>query len=201
MPFQAGVSSNPNGRPVGTRNKRTEKIFQELEARGDKDPIDVLSDIVTNATSPELKVQAANILAPYKHSKRGTLAPPRFVEEAIEVPEFQTIDEAEAFLADISQRAGKGELELQSALDISTLVRNWIFAKHARTGLDIKVAASGGAGDQIIHITGGLPQLPGAENLVMPNRNGHDLPAPQSMEPPPTDSFPQDTTDAEQQGQ
>ena len=41
------------------------------------------------------------------------------------------------------QRAGKGELELQSANDISNLVRNWIEAKLAHTNTDLKVAAQG----------------------------------------------------------
>jgi hypothetical protein len=36
-----------------------------------------------------------NVLAPYMHSKLGTTSPPRFVEEPIEVPNFQTVEEAE----------------------------------------------------------------------------------------------------------
>jgi hypothetical protein len=64
MPFKAGEAANPNGRPVGSRNKRTEKIFEVLEARGDKDPVDALSEIVTTTTDPYLKAQAANMLAP-----------------------------------------------------------------------------------------------------------------------------------------
>ena len=188
-----GQFGNPNGRPPGTRNKKTEKIFKELEDRGDKDPADLLPSIVTNDKEPtELRVRAADMLMPYKYGKRGTIPPPRCVEEAIDVPDFATIEQAEYFLASISKRAGSGELELQSALDISTLVRNWIFSKHARTGLDIKVAASGGLGDQIIRIEGGLPTLPGT-NVTMPilsngrEINGEVLPAPS----PQTESVPQ----------
>ena len=82
MPFQPGVAANPNGRPVGSRDKRTEAIWGALEARGDLDPADHLSSIVTNPNnSAELRAQAANFLMPYKYSKRGTLQAPRFVED------------------------------------------------------------------------------------------------------------------------
>jgi hypothetical protein len=199
--FQAGVSGNPNGRPVGTRNKKTERIFRELEKRGDKDPADFLSSIVTNEGEPkDLRVRAPDMLLPYKYGKMGTIPPPRFVEEPIEVPDFQTVEEAEDFLADIAKRAGAGELELQSATDVSNLVRNWLLSKHARTGLDLKVAASGANGDSIIHIVGGLPTLPGCEKMIMPDlgaKNGHELPAPSPAEPTPTESVPQETQDGE----
>jgi hypothetical protein len=204
--YGPGESGNPNGRPVGSPNKKTEKIFRALEARGDKDPADFLSSIVTSEAEPkDLRVRAADMLLPYKYSKLGTTPPPRFVEEPIEVPNFSSVDEAEAFLAEIAQRAGRGELELQSAIDVSTLVRNWLLSKHAKTGLDLKVQASGELGDQQILIVGGLPKLPGYENLIMPQlSNGHTIeaepsPAPVPVEPPQTDSIPptQDNTNAD----
>jgi hypothetical protein len=127
------------------------------------------------------------MLMPYKYGKMGTIPPPRFVEEPIEVPNFTTVEEAENFLADIAQRAGRGELELQSATDVSNLVRNWLLSKHAKTGLDLKIAASSGTGDQIIQIVGGLPRLPGTEAMIMPELNGHELPAPSPAEAPKTE--------------
>jgi hypothetical protein len=93
MPFEPGQSGNPNGRKPGARNKRTQAILDIIEARGDKDPIDVLSDLITHTTNEELKVQACNILAPYKHSKRSTSPTPRFIEEPTVVPEFTSIEE------------------------------------------------------------------------------------------------------------
>jgi hypothetical protein len=78
------------------------------------------------------------MLMPYRYGKRGTLPPSRFVEEAIEVPDLTSVEQAENFLASISKRAGAGELELQAALDMSTLVRNWIIAKHASVELELK---------------------------------------------------------------
>ena len=104
-----------------------EDVWKALEARGDKDPLDFLSALITNdLTEPGLRVAAANYILPFKHSKRGPTPAPRYVEDAIAIPDFASIQEAQNFLADIARRSGAGELELQSALDISTLVKNWI---------------------------------------------------------------------------
>ena len=186
MPFQPGLSGNPNGRPTGIRNKRTEKIFKELAERGDRDPADILSAIASDQTEPkELRVRAASELMGYMHGKMGTIPAPRFVADPFEVPQFTTIDQAEDYLAEIPQRVGRGELDFQSALDFSNMVRNWIEAKLAHTNTDLKVAAQGTLGDATIRIEGGLPQLPGT-NINMSNElvsNGHTidhLPSPES---------------------
>jgi hypothetical protein len=123
------------------------------------------------------------------HSKRSTTPAPRLFPEPITVPTFTTIEQAEDYLAQLPVLLGNCSLDSQSALELSTLVRNWIEAKHARTGVELKVLASGGLGDQAIRIEGGLPRLPGTRT-IMPNFNnghqiGHELPAP---EPPPGES-------------
>jgi hypothetical protein len=151
MTFQPGVAANPNGRPKGSRNRRTQEIFDIIEARGDKDPIDVLSDLITNTTNDELKVQACSILAPYKHSKRSPALTPRFIEEPVVVPEFPSVDDAENFLAEIPRRVALGELDFQSGLDLSTMVKTWIDSRRAAIELDLKVQAQGG-GEQVIRI-------------------------------------------------
>ena len=187
-----GHTNNPNGRPPGRVNKRTQAVLDLIHERGDTDPLVALSDIVTKNQDPSIVAQAANILAPYVHSKRGTIPAPRFVDEPIEVPQFTTIDQAEDFLALIAQRAGKGELELQSATDICGMVRHWIEAKLAHTATDLKVAAQGG-GDATIHITGGMPDLPGTSILMdttpfgAPAINGHQGP---SIEHQPSEAEP-----------
>jgi hypothetical protein len=84
------------------------------------------------------------------------------------VPQFETIEQAQEFLALLSHKAGAGELELQSALDISTLVKNWIISKQSGIELDLKVATQiNGATPEVIRIEGGLPGLPGTE-ITMP---------------------------------
>jgi hypothetical protein len=189
-----GQSGNPEGRPKGSRNKRTQEILDLIQGRGDKDPLDALSDIITRNQDPSIVAPASNILAPYLHSKRSTTPAPRFFPEPISVPTFTTIEEAEDYLAQLPVLLGNCSLDSQSALELSTLIRNWIEAKLAHTGMDIKVTASGGSGDQRIVITGGLPSLPGTD-LIMPKLNGHEingeaLPAPSPAEPPQTESVP-----------
>jgi hypothetical protein len=172
--YQPGESGNPNGRKPGTRNRRTQEIIDLLKSRGDKDPLDFLSEVISgNGQYPaELKITASNILAPYLHSKRGTTVAPRFVPEPISIPNFTSVQQAEDFLASISQRAGAGELDLQSALDLSTLVRNWIGVQYDRQELDLKIAATPGLRPDLnIRIEGGLPELPGTD-IIMPGING-----------------------------
>ena len=79
---------------VGTEERR---ILDLLKSRGDKDPLDFLSEVISgNGEYPaELKVTASNILAPYVHSKRGALVAPRFIGEPVQVPDFQSTDDAE----------------------------------------------------------------------------------------------------------
>jgi hypothetical protein len=199
MGLHPGQTNNPNGRPPGRVNKRTQAVLDLIHERGDTDPLVALSDIVTKNQDPSIVAQAANILAPYVHSKRGTIPAPRFVDEPIEVPDFQSIDQAKDFLAAIAQRAGRGELELQSANDISNLVRNWIEANLAHINTNLKVEAQG-SGDATIRIEGGLPALPGT-NINMTNEltlnNGHNvidhvpeqvtIPVHGSVEPPKDD--------------
>jgi hypothetical protein len=132
--FAPGESGNVNGRSKGTRNKRTQEILDLIQGRGDKDPLDFLSEVATsNNYSPELKVQASNILAPYLHSKRSVAAPaPRYIDSPVKVPEFTSIADAENFLASLPVLLGRGELNSQSALELSSLTRNWISARSGR---------------------------------------------------------------------
>jgi hypothetical protein len=75
MTFQPGVASNPTGRPKGARNRRTQEVLDLIEGRGDKDPLDALSEIVTINKDAAIVATASNILAPYLHSKRSVAAP------------------------------------------------------------------------------------------------------------------------------
>ena len=88
--FQPG-NKEGKGRPVGVPNRRSRELEQRLKDRGDTDPADFLSSIVSNPNEPtELKVAASNYLLPYLYSKRGALPPPRYIELEIDVTEFTT---------------------------------------------------------------------------------------------------------------
>jgi hypothetical protein len=175
MSFQTGEAwtGNANGRPKGSRNKRTQEVLDLIQGRGDKDPLDALSEIITSYKDPAIVAQASNILAPYLHSKRSTTPAPRFVPEPVTVPNFTSITAAEEYLASIPVALGKGELDSQTALELSTLTKNWLSAIYARQEYELKLRASGGSSDAVIHITGGLPTMPGCEQLIMPAINGH----------------------------
>jgi hypothetical protein len=171
MPFQPGVSANPNGRPAGSRNKRTKELLDMLEARGDKDPLDFLSDVITNGTDPALKVQAAGIAIKYSHSQIAATPAPRYFEHPVTVPDFNTVEDAESFLASIPQLLGSQQLDSQSAMELSTLTRNWLSAIYERDEMHLKMLnANATPGEHVIRIEGGLPKLPGT-NTIMPDLN------------------------------
>jgi hypothetical protein len=170
--FQKGQVSNPNGRPFGSRNKRTKELLDTLAGRGDKDPIDYLSDVVTGGTDPQLRIQAAGILVQYTHSKIAETPVPRYVEHPITLPDFVAVEDAESFLGKIPQLVAAGELDFQSGLDLSTMTRAWLSAKYERDEMRIKMAAANADPNPTITIKGGLPPLPGT-SVIMPQLNGH----------------------------
>src|SRR5215469_16620122 len=95
MTFQPGHTLSP-GRRLGSRNKRTAEIFNRLENRGDLDPADLLSSIVTNNEEPkELRIQAAGLLMPYKYSKCGTAPVQVYIDVPLDTPEFTHLSDAE----------------------------------------------------------------------------------------------------------
>ena len=86
MPFQPGHQYT-QGRPKGSRNKRTVELWNRLEARGDLDPADYLSTVVSNTdVEREYRIQAAGLLMPYKYSKCGTQPVLLFIEDTVRLP-------------------------------------------------------------------------------------------------------------------
>ena len=63
------------GRPVGSRNLRTQEVWDKL--KDSTDPAMYLASIVDNENADAgLRVTAANYLMPYKYSKRGLTPEP-----------------------------------------------------------------------------------------------------------------------------
>src|SRR5215469_2918417 len=115
MTFQPGHTLSPGRRP-GSRNKRTAEIFYRLESRGDLDPADLLSSIVTNNEEPkELRIQAAGLLMPYKYSKCGTAPVQVYIDVPLDTPEFTHLSDAEQFLAKVAALVAHGQLDFQAA--------------------------------------------------------------------------------------
>jgi hypothetical protein len=98
---------------------------------------------------------------------------PRYVETPIQIPEFTDVSVAENFLAKLATLVAGSELDIQTGLELSELTRNWIESKNRARELELKTITIDGPGEQIIKIEGGLPVLPGCENLIMPQLNGH----------------------------
>src|SRR6516225_8961874 len=185
MTFQPGHTFSP-GRRHGSRNKRTAEIFSRLESRGDLDPADLLSSIVTNNEEPkELRIQAAGLLMPYKYSKCGTAPVQVYIDIPLDTPEFTHLSDVEQFLAKVAVLVTHGQLDFQAGQNLSALAKNRIDAQYAREELAIKQYNSRtNEHEQTIRIEGGLPALPGT-NVTMPmldghatNGNGHALAAP-----------------------
>jgi hypothetical protein len=175
MTFQPGHTLSP-GRRHGSRNKRTAEIFNRLENRGDLDPADLLSSIVTNNEEPkELRIQAAGLLMPYKYSKCGTAPVQVYIDAPLDTPEFTHLSDAEQFLAKVAALVAHGQLDFQAGQNLSALAKSWIDAQYAREELAIKQINAGSAEhEQTIRIEGGLPPLPGC-NVTMPVLDGRSV--------------------------
>jgi hypothetical protein len=174
MTFQPGnQEAKGYGRIPGKPNRRSFELEQRLRDRGDVDPADFCSSIVSSdKESTELKLAAANYLLPYLYSKRGAMPPPRFIDGLeIDVNEFQHVSDAENFLAKIALLTAKGHLDIQSAQELSGLVKTWIDSQYQREELQFKINPPE-QHDQIIQVQGGLPSLPGTR-IDMPQLNGH----------------------------
>jgi hypothetical protein len=72
-------------------------------------------------------------------------------------------------LLSLSQRVGTGNLEIQSATEISARVLQWIGSRRNTLELELKrLNADAANGDQVVRIEGGLPDLPGTQ-IIMPD--------------------------------
>ena len=166
--WQSGQSGNPNGRPKGSRNKRTEELWSRLEARGDRDPADVLSEAASDKNLPiEVQIQAATNLLPYKYSKCGATPPRQFIEEVFVYPHPvpTTVEEANANTAHLNQAYANRTLDLASYSMM--LAGQDQHTKHFKAREELPANTD-------IHVTGGLPwPLPGT-NITKPQLNGHD---------------------------
>jgi hypothetical protein len=166
MGLPKGRTNNLNGRPPGSRNKRTEEIWAKLEKRGDLDPVEYLSSLVDNEKKPdEIRIAAAVALAPYRHSKKGLdpqPAPLVFVETPVELPHphVTEVGHVVANIEYLTNLRASGRLDLDACDRLISDQR--ILGANLIEAAKLEVAR-GGPKDQTIQIVGGLPKLPGTD--------------------------------------
>src|SRR6516162_2075623 len=171
MPWAPGQSGNPNGYK-GPRERRRAEVFDIIKNLGHKDSLETLSYHQHNEQiDPGLRIAAAAALAPYCHPKMQATPTPRFIDLQLDIPEFSHVSDAENFLAKIALLTAKGHLDIQSAQELSGLVKTWIDSQYLREELNYKISPPE-TRDTTITITGGLPALPGTR-IDMPVLNGH----------------------------
>jgi hypothetical protein len=62
--WKPGQSGNVNGRPVGSRNIRTQEVLDKIKAAGYTDPLIILAQLQANSDDEAIRATAANMLAP-----------------------------------------------------------------------------------------------------------------------------------------
>jgi hypothetical protein len=164
--FKPGHSANPNGRPVGSRNKRDIELLDRLEKRGDRPAVDILSKIANDPNEPKpLRIQAAIGVAPYQTCKLGLVPQPVplvYVAQPVELPHPHAtgIEHTLANIEHISDLRRTGKLDQDTA---DRLVAEQRILRDGLIEQAKLVAAQGGPPHQEIRISGGLPPLPGTD--------------------------------------
>ena len=167
------------------------EIVEKIIALGLKDPLITLAELQHSDPDPSIRATAANMLAPYLHSKcmaKPVPPDPVYFEQAVSLPRPTTIRLACDNIALLTEMKSQGELDVASA---DSLINDQRIILNALVDEAKLLAAQGDPSiPQKIIIEGGLPQLPGCENLIMPEQlNGHSLelsatPAQAQGEPP-----------------
>jgi hypothetical protein len=161
-----------------------------------RNSLEILLDFAnSDKIPPSLRISAAAAAAPYEFPKKASVPPAQYVTHLIDVPDFDTVEEAEDFLKQLSRRVARKELDFQSTEEVAARIQAWIDSRRRGEDLAIKrIAQDVHPGNQVIRIEGGMPTMPGCENLIMPHQlnangsgllehepavqsNGHDAPA------------------------
>jgi hypothetical protein len=189
MVWKPGQSGNLNGRPrkypkppEGMAQNDYLDILKRDEYRYTakeqnlEDPILFQHRLLSDESIPKAaRAVIANQIAPYYRPKLGIMELPKYVITPIDIPDFQTIEDAESWLLDLARREAHQEYDSDSVATATERVRGWIQSKRAGIDQEIKRAAQGEVtGDQLIRIEGGLDPLPGT-TITMPQLNGHTI--------------------------
>jgi hypothetical protein len=173
--WQPGQRPEGAGRPVGSRNRRTTEIVQQIIEAGHQDPLITLAELQAKSSDEAIRATAANMLAPYLHSKcmaKPVPPDPVYFEQAVTLPRPTNIREAYENILKLSEMKALGQLDVATA---DSLINDQRVVLNAMVDEAKLIAANGDPNQpQVIKIEGGLPTLPGCDNLIMPHQlNGH----------------------------
>jgi hypothetical protein len=172
--FKPGNHANPRGRPRGSMSKTPRDVWKLLAERGDKDPLDVLSEFASsNAVAPELRIQAATALSGYRHGKRSAL---RWIEGITGLKTPTNVIEATAYVARIVQLMAEGRLDVDAGMALKDTLVAFI---DARTATDVEERLHHTEtlvaelmlrnANTVTEVIGGMPVMPGCEQVRMPH--------------------------------
>jgi hypothetical protein len=174
-PFPKGTGGNPAGKPKGAKDRTPRNIWDLLRKRGDKDPLDLLSQVVSSElVDMPLRIQAAATLASYRHGRRPSF---RYVESAVGLKAPVTLEEARGYLARVAMLVATGQLDVDSGQAIASLLQSFIDSvigsevdQRLRVLEELaRQQATRGFGAAVI-VRDGLPTMPGCEDVIMPGR-------------------------------
>jgi hypothetical protein len=200
--WKSGQSGNPNGRPSGSRNIRTNEVLELIKAAGHQDPLITLSELQAKSSDEAIRATAANMLAPYLHSKNASkpIQPdPIYILEIINLQEPKSIAQATENISRLSTMKAQGLIDFATA---DNLINDMKIILYALLDENKLIASTGDSNrEQVIRIEGGLPLLPGT-NVIMPNTmapksNGHDLAPDLSPDEPVVQPAPDESQDPE----
>jgi hypothetical protein len=173
--WKPGQSGNPNGRPAGSRNNRTQEVLELIRATGHQDPLVTLAELQAKSHDEGIRATAANMLAPYLHSKNATkpVQPDPVYFETEALPRPKSIAQACDNIALLTEMKATGRMDVITADSLITDQRYILDALVDEAKL---IAAQGDPNvEQRIVIENGIVgQLPGC-NVILPKLNGEHL--------------------------
>jgi hypothetical protein len=192
MTWKPGECGNPAGRKRGSKNARTQAVLKKIN--GQTDSLVLLADTCASSEAPlAIRVQSAIGLARYQHAPA-----PRLLRKKIDLPEPTTIAEATANIGRIATLVAQRKLGVDEGNDLTAILGKWIEAKVSAELEErivmIEIALAKANINLGIAVVGGMPTMPGLEDVVMPaklftTRQLSELPSdkPPLDEPPSTD--------------
>jgi hypothetical protein len=144
-----------------------------IDQRGDRDPIDLLSEIANSQlVDMNLRLQALGVLTSHKHGKRPAY---RYIEDVVGMKAPKTIAEAQQYMSRLSVLVADGKLDVDGGLAIRDLLQSYIDAViGSEVDQRLRVLeemardqATRGYGTAIV-VESSMGRMPGTEGLIMP---------------------------------